>query len=555
MSFARNFAAGQQIAQNAMDTFNTARRNRDLRRIADARPEEISGFSEADADQIRAMSQAINPETGQPYYQFEDNGQGGLNVRNNFSYEGADGQMVAPGSTLGLQQRPLTEFLGRRYEAPLSDDQMEAARYRAMADVMGREDPMLGMRMRRELRQDERDGWRFGVEQQRAPLQTRQLEQSVLTGGIQLGQAQRGLNVQRAEDAAMTMPADEVRSTLTGYLNTNRSDIPLLVLGQTKDGFIMADRNPQTGEVGPQFTVPLSVGRKLVVGMQLAEQGFGREALQYLSGVDENITALVDRYNRINMDNARLTNDALGHQFRLDTDRERLGLQARETSARITALNNAEARAAAEDWSIIGSSEDGRGLTRFNRRSGQIEVVPLPEGTDARGLFRRISGQGPDISVEKIYEQLVGTQIPGQPRGAMYTPEQALAEARRLAAGQQDPFMERLDALLGSGTDPFAPQAPTRPGSTPAPTRQAAAPSPAPSPRPQPRPDPNRPDPNRNPVTGAARETATQGPNIVEAVGRGLDSGAVRYLRGKIDRGEPLTPAETERARRYNLVP
>lgn len=348
MSFARNFAAGQQIAQNAMDTFNTARRNRDLRRIADARPEEISGFSEADADQMRAMSQAINPETGQPYYQFEDNGQGGLNVRNNFSYEGADGQMVAPGSTLGLRQRPLTEFLGRRYEAPLSDDQMEAARYRAMAGVMGREDPMLGMRMRRELRQDERDDWRFGVEQQRAPLQTRQLEQSVRTGDIQLGQAQRGLNVQSAEDAAMTMPADEVRSTLTGYLNTNRSDIPLLVLGQTKDGFIMADRNPQTGEVGPQFTVPLSVGRKLVVGMQLAEQGFGREALQYLSGVDENITALIDRYNRSNMDNARLTNDALGRQFGLDTDRARLGLQARETEARITALNNAESRAPRE---------------------------------------------------------------------------------------------------------------------------------------------------------------------------------------------------------------
>lgn len=386
MSFARNFAAGQQIAQNAMDTFNTARRNRDLRRIADARPEEISGFSEADADQIRAMSQAINPETGQPYYQFEDNGQGGLNVRNNFSYEGADGQMVAPGSTLGLQQRPLTEFLGRRYEAPLSDDQMEAARYRAMAGVMGREDPMLGMRMRRELRQDERDDWRFGVEQQRAPLQTRQLEQSVRTGDIQLGQAQRGLNVQSAEDAAMTMPADEVRSTLTGYLNTNRSDIPLLVLGQTKDGFIMADRNPQTGEVGPQFTVPLSVGRKLVVGMQLAEQGFGREALHYLSGVDENITALVDRYNRINMDNARITNDALSHQFRLDTDRARLGLQARETGARISAMNRPQ-------WQNFVGADGEPVMVDLNSVQSRGGVAQLPEGVRMPRLPQTLSDQ------------------------------------------------------------------------------------------------------------------------------------------------------------------
>ncbi len=465
MSFARNFAAGQQIAQNAMDTFNTARRNRDLRRIADARPQELSGFSEADADQMRAMSQAINPETGQPYYQFEDNGQGGLNVRNNFSYEGADGQMVAPGSTLGLQQRPLTEFLGRRYEAPLSDDQMEAARYRAMAGVMGREDPMLGMRMRRELRQDERDDWRFGVEQQRAPLQTRQLEQSVRTGDIQLGQAQRGLNVQSAEDAAMTMPADEVRSTLTGYLNTNRSDIPLLVLGQTKDGFIMADRNPQTGEVGPQFTVPLSVGRKLVVGMQLAEKGFGREALQYLSGVDENITALIDRYNRSAMDSARLTNDALSHQFRLDTDRARLGLQARETGARISAMNRPQ-------WQHFVGADGEPVMVDLNSIQSRGGVAQLPEGVRMPRLPQTLS------DAEKVAYQEAVKLIAMLPENA---PPGASADIFRRFGLNPERFTGNpglpTSARFGGGPAPTpASAAPVPPPEVATPTRRSAPP-------------------------------------------------------------------------------
>ena len=469
MSFARNFAAGQQIAQNAMDTFRDVRQRRDLRRIADARPQELSGFSESDAEQMRAMSQAINPETGQPYYQFEDNGQGGLNVRNNFSFQGQDGQMVEPGSTLGMRQRPLTEFLGRRYDTPLTEQQIDAARYRAKADVIGRDDPIAGMRMRRELRQDERDDWRFGVEQQRAPLQTQQLEQQVRAGGLQL----KGLEREDAWETGF----GEALASYTGSEEQLREVIPFVNRSQA---ITMEDPDPKTGLVRLSVVkrdghaVALNLNRQdqaqVFAAVQMMQSNPTR-ALEVLRRVNGDLADAVARENQLTGTLAGNANSvaSAAHGMRMDEGRldiARQGLRLQERQA--DAANN---RAQAEDWSIIGVSNDGRGWVRFNRRTNEVNTSPMPEGMSASDIFSRISGQRPDISVEKIYEQLVGTQIPGQPKGARYTPEQALAEARRLAGGQQDPFLQRLDALLGAGTDPFA---------TPAPE-----PNPAPAPRPQ----------------------------------------------------------------------
>lgn len=46
------------------------------------------------------------------------------------------------------------------------------------------------------------------------------------------------------------------------------------------------------------------------------------------------------------------------------------------------------------DWKIIGTTADKKGLLYFNERTRQTEARPLPEGADADGLFRKLTGQG-----------------------------------------------------------------------------------------------------------------------------------------------------------------
>ncbi len=384
MSFARNFAAGQQIAQNAMDTFNTARRNRDLRRIADARPQELSGFSEADADQMRAMSQAINPETGQPYYQFEDNGQGGLNVRNNFAFQGQDGQMVEPGSTQGLRQRPLTEFLGRRYDTPLTEQQMDAARYRAKADVLGRDDPILGMRMRRELRQDDRDDWRFGVEQQRAPLQTQQLEQQVRAGGLQVRNLERedAWETGFGEALASYTGDEEQLSTVIPFVNSSRA-------------ITMEDPDPKTGLV--RLSVVREDGRAVAMNLNRQDQAQVFAAVQMMQS---NPTRALDVLRRVNGDLADAVarenqmagtlagnaNNVASTAHGMGMARERLDLQVRETGARIGAINRPQ-------WQHLVGADGEPVMVDLNSVQSRGGVAQLPEGVRMPRLPQTLSDQ------------------------------------------------------------------------------------------------------------------------------------------------------------------
>jgi hypothetical protein len=68
--------------------------------------------------------------------------------------------------------------------------------------------------------------------------------------------------------------------------------------------------------------------------------------------------------------------------------------------------------------------------------------------------------------------------------------------------------------------------------------------------------DPNRPQAAINPVTGLPRETPVGAPNLVAAVGQGLDAGQARYkayLESKIANRQPLTADEQIRAQRLGL--
>lgn len=329
MSFARNFALGQQVGKGLVDTYQTARQQREFSDIQNARPEEFSGYTAQDGEQLAAIANARDPQ-GNPYYTLDAQPGGQYGIRSNFQVQGADGQMATP-ADVGIQQRRVANFLGQRYDADqLTPERIEGLRARAMAGAVSKTDPIRGMGLMQSVKAGERDDERFGFERQAQPIKQRAAELQV--AGAERGERQgvRADSVQSFEDDAMKMPEDEVRTALSSYLNTNKSDLPLLVTGSTKGGFMMAERNPETGEIGKSFAVPLAVGRKLVVGQQLAAKGMGAEALKYLSGVDDNISGIVDKYNKQTLETTKVNNDATYRQGALDRFREELGIKNRQ---------------------------------------------------------------------------------------------------------------------------------------------------------------------------------------------------------------------------------
>lgn len=57
--------------------------------------------------------------------------------------------------------RPMTEFLGKRIEGSMTPEQVSGAKFKAMADVVSKYDPLQGMRLQREVKQGERDDKRW----------------------------------------------------------------------------------------------------------------------------------------------------------------------------------------------------------------------------------------------------------------------------------------------------------------------------------------------------------------------------------------------------------
>lgn len=67
-----------------------------------------------------------------------------------------------------IKPQRVTDFQGKRTAGEMSDSQVANARQIAMAGVIGKNDPVTGARMMREVKSAERDDQRFGWEQQRA---------------------------------------------------------------------------------------------------------------------------------------------------------------------------------------------------------------------------------------------------------------------------------------------------------------------------------------------------------------------------------------------------
>lgn len=313
MSFARNFALGQQIAQTALDTYDRAKQQRRFRDISEAKPVEIeNSYTSQDAEQLRALANAKDAQ-GNAYYNLEANPDGSYGLKTNFAYQGQDGQMVQPGgvATSFAPRASAVEFMGTRY-APedLNPDRIDGLRARAMADVIAESDPVRGLQMRQSIKAGERDDKRFGWEEQQQPLKQRQLEQTVRTGDIQLGQSERALEVQNLVDEVAKMPQEALKA-YAAKLNTNESNLPFLMIGESKDGYKFLTVDPNTGRpMGKEFTVSDAQLRELAVASVLGMAGYGAESLQRLTSVNKDIADIVTKMNATTAQVVTSQNDA-----------------------------------------------------------------------------------------------------------------------------------------------------------------------------------------------------------------------------------------------------
>jgi hypothetical protein len=171
-SFAQGYGLGQRMAED----YGRAKKKREIEKIANAKPEEMQGFTTDDADQLRSAA-----ESGQYDIGIKTDERGGFK-----------GYTVTPKSdpnqTGTIAVQGVTDFMGMRTPGRMTEDQIDRARQLAMAGVLTKYDPQEGMRMRREIKGQEREDLRFGREQQNWQIQDeeRQREVEYRTGREQL---------------------------------------------------------------------------------------------------------------------------------------------------------------------------------------------------------------------------------------------------------------------------------------------------------------------------------------------------------------------------------
>lgn len=130
-----------QGLQRGYEQGRRMRKDWDVASVLKEKPEEITGYTSADGEQLDAISKAVGPD-GKPYYTIGNDDKGNYTVTPNF---GDSPQQVV------MQQGVRTAFMGKEYDGKQSEAQIEAIRQGRIADILTGYDPMEGARYRAEM--------------------------------------------------------------------------------------------------------------------------------------------------------------------------------------------------------------------------------------------------------------------------------------------------------------------------------------------------------------------------------------------------------------------
>lgn len=151
MSFGAQFLAGQKFAQGLIETYRDAQQRRELDEISKAQPVSADFLSDDASAKVQAAAadptQQIGYDTGAKAYMATPK-------------LGVDEMGPAQPKQIATAE-PMTELLGKRTPGTMTPDQVSNAKFKAMADVVGKSDPIQGMRLQREVKQGERDDKRW----------------------------------------------------------------------------------------------------------------------------------------------------------------------------------------------------------------------------------------------------------------------------------------------------------------------------------------------------------------------------------------------------------
>lgn len=357
MSFARNFEAGMRLAGDALDTYDSVRQKRDLRDVMAAKAEGLSGYTQADGQQLEAIANAKDAD-GNAAYQLDarPDGSYGIKVR------GADGSYADVGGA-GIQQQRVTDFMGQRHAGELNQDNQDALRYRAAADIIGRSDPIRGLQMRRDIKRDERENEEFGWKRQRQPLEQRAAELQLSEGERKERQGLRDDEWQsKIGDAYKEW--DELGSDGQSKLLRSLSYNP-----NVKGHMVLNDKGGATvlTEKGSPFTLSQSELRHMY-------------ALEKMMAVDP------VRANKELASSSEKVRQIAKDVFDMDVKTQELGIR-RDTLGETTRHNRAiegiqSAEAGAKSAYYNRATKDLREYVNAKGESVLVDVANLPRGQD-----------------------------------------------------------------------------------------------------------------------------------------------------------------------------
>lgn len=136
MSFAQRFAAGQQIAKNLMDTYDAAKRSREVDEIVSEKPVDV--ITQDDAASLHAAA-----DSGQ--YDI------GIKTKDDGTFDSYSVSPKASPEMSGNIGMGGVQFQGSEYKGGLTPKQVSRMKEGKLADLEMRNDPIKGMQLKRSL--------------------------------------------------------------------------------------------------------------------------------------------------------------------------------------------------------------------------------------------------------------------------------------------------------------------------------------------------------------------------------------------------------------------
>lgn len=245
------------------------------------------------------------------------------------------------------------------------------------------------------------------------PRKTRSEEQDVLARMALVSNDINGFN--SARNNQRTFDLDDINAGVAKLtpdelkeraqkLNLPNTKIPMLYTGETKGGYKFLSTDPATGAVSKEFTLSDSQVRQMVAAQQMADKGFGTEAMAALAGVDKDVADHITKWNQTLQAVATSNNDALGKQDTVRLKEKELD-QTAEYRNKALAIQGASARREARNplTEKINAMEAalGRKLTEkeLSRAIGLGGAAVDP--AELVATAEKLQGMHPDMSAEQ----------------------------------------------------------------------------------------------------------------------------------------------------------